>query len=309
MELYVTHFKNIYDNDTSNVTRFEDFDTFERALYGISEMQRKDKQAATLISPAVYREGTTRSNANVVKWSRWCAVDVDDYQAQGDLKDDLLSSFAHYNFVCYSTASSTTDQPKFRLVFPLRDEVISGDIPRFWHALNNELGALADRQTKDLSRMYYVPGRYDNSFSFIFSNRDGSTIDPGALIAKHPMIESKGKSFFERLPSAIQEQIVEHRKAQAENQDITWTSFRDCPFVNQTLVSEYMAISGTGWYHTMYRLMVSIAASAVRMEYPITPKEIADLCKDLDSQTGGWYDNRPLEKEAERAIEFVYRSA
>ena len=123
------------------------------------------------------------------------------------------------------------------------------------------------------------------------------------------MIEQKGKSFFDRLPSAIQEQIIEHRKSKAENQDVTWTSFRDCPFVNQSLVSEYMAISGTGWYHTMYRLMVSIAASAVRMEYPITPKEIADLCKDLDSQTGGWYDNRPLEKEAERAIEFVYRSA
>lgn len=69
-----------------------------------------------------------------------------------------------------------------------------------------------------------------------------------------------------------------------------------------------MNLSTSGWYHTMYRIMVSIAANAIRKQYPITPHEIATLCKDLDNDTGQWYDNRPLEKEAERAIEFVYRS-
>ena len=125
---------------------------------------------------------------------------------------------------------------------------------------------------------------------------------------KHPIIETKGKSFFDRLPSAIQDQIVEHRKSKAQNDNVTWTGYGDCPFVNRSLVNEYMTINSTGWYHTMYRLMVSIAANAIREEYPITPHEIANLCKDLDAATGNWYDNRPLEKEAERAIEFVYRS-
>tara|TARA_B100000085_G_scaffold51411_1_gene44747 strand:+ start:4938 stop:5867 length:930 start_codon:yes stop_codon:yes gene_type:complete len=308
MEVSVTHFKNIYDNVTDNVTQFENFEKFERALYGISEVERTNKLSATLISPAVYQQGTTRSNANVVKWSGWCAVDVDDYTPEGDLENDLLSSFSHYYFVCYSTASSTASQPKFRLVFPLTSEVERDRIPGFWHALNNELGALADRQTKDLSRMYYVPGRYHNSFSFIFSNRNGSYVDPDLLIKKHPIIETKGKSFFDRLPASIQDQIVEHRKSKAQNDNVTWTGYADCPFVNRSLVNEYMTINSTGWYHTMYRLMVSIAANAIRDEYPITPHEIANLCKDLDAATGNWYDNRPLEKEAERAIEFVYRS-
>tara|TARA_B100000287_G_C20594532_1_gene765591 strand:+ start:472 stop:1401 length:930 start_codon:yes stop_codon:yes gene_type:complete len=308
MECSITHFKSVWDNQTKNVTRLENFLKFEQALYALSEVEKKDKLSATLISPAVYKEGTTRSNANVIKWSSWCAVDVDEYIPEGDLKDDLLKRFANYYFVCYSTASSRVGRPKFRLIFPLTSEVGCSEIPKFWHALNNELGELADRQTKDLSRMYYVPGRYNNSFNFIFSNCNGTFINPVDLMAKHPFVEPKGTSFFDRLPKEIQDQIVEHRKSKAQSKDIQWTGYADCPLVNKELVSEYMSISGTGWYHTMYRIMVSIAANAIRREYPITPAEIATLCKDLDAQTGNWYDNRPLEKEAERAIEFVYRS-
>jgi len=308
MECSITHFKSVWDNKTNNVTRFNNFLKFEEALYGLSGIDRKDKLSATLISPAVYADGSTRSNKNVTKWSTWCAVDVDDYEPKGDLKDDLMQRFADYYFVCYSTASSRVGQPKFRLIFPLTGEVGCSEIPKFWHALNNELGELADRQTKDLSRMYYVPGRYHNSFNFIFSNCDGEFINPKSLINKHPFIEPKGTSFFDNLPSEIQEQIIEHRKSKNVNTDYKWTGYRDCEFVSKELVTEYMNINKTGWYHTMYRLMVSIAANAIRKQYPITPHEIATLCKDLDNDTGKWYDNRPLEKEAERAIEFVYRS-
>jgi hypothetical protein len=56
----------------------------------------------------------------------------------------------------------------------------------------------------------------------------------------------------------------------------------------------------------MYQLMVSISANALKKEYPITVQEVATLCKELDLETGNWYANRPLDKEAERAIEFVY---
>ena len=52
--------------------------------------------------------------------------------------------------------------------------------------------------------------------------------------------------------------------------------------------------------------MVSIAGNAVRNKYPITVQEIASMCEGIDAETGNWYQNRPLNKEAERAIEFVY---
>ena len=43
----------------------------------------------------------------------------------------------------------------------------------FWYALNKELGDIGDPQTKDLSRMYYVPGKYEGAYNFIFNNFTG----------------------------------------------------------------------------------------------------------------------------------------
>ena len=54
--------------------------------------------------------------------------------------------------------------------------------------------------------------------------------------------------------------------------------------------------------------MISIAGNAIRYKYPITATEIAILCRQIDQDTGGWYKNRPLEKEAQRALEFVLAS-
>ena len=50
-------------------------------------------------------------------------------------------------------------------------------------ALNKEIGDIADAQTKDLSRMYYIPAKYKKAFNFIFSH-NGAIIDPDALMEK-----------------------------------------------------------------------------------------------------------------------------
>jgi hypothetical protein len=58
----------------------------------------------------------------------------------------------------------------------------------------------------------------------------------------------------------------------------------------------------------MYQIMVAIAGNAIKKEYPITADEIASLCRELDMETGNWYKSRPLDKEADRALEYVYRN-
>lgn len=305
-----TLFKNIYDNKTSNRLDFDTFQKFEDVLYKLSERPIASKKDAPLMSPAVYQPDTTRKNDNVIEWAGWAAVDVDEHKFEGDLQNELSRLYGRWYYICYSTASSTVDHPKFRLVFPLAKSVERDRIKKFWYALNTELGAIGDRQTKDLSRMYYVPGNYAGAHNFIFSNSNGSYLYPDELIKKHPMMEKKtGATFFDRLPTEIQEQIVNHRKNQADNTNVTWSSYHDCPFVNKRMVSEYKTINETGWYHGLYRIMVSIAGNAVKQNYPITPTEIAMLCKEIDNETGQWYDSRPLEKEADRAIEFVYKNA
>ena len=54
--------------------------------------------------------------------------------------------------------------------------------------------------------------------------------------------------------------------------------------------------------------MVAIASSAIRKEYPITSNEIAQLCREFDAEHGNWYENRALNVEADRALEYVYRN-
>ena len=304
MTIALTIFDSIYDNSTSKRVDYNDFDQFEQILYKLAnEKHFKQKKDAPLISPATYVENSKRANANVVAWGGFGIVDVDDYV--GDI-EDIHKQYEKYRYVCYSTASSTKENPKFRLVFPLTKWVNNEQIKHFWYALNKEIGDIADAQTKDLSRMYYIPGTYLNAYNFIFSH-DGKVMDPDELMEKHRYI-STNDSFFDRLPEAIRDGLIQHRKSQLNNTDFSWSSYRDCPFVNKRQVEEYKQLSGTGWYYKMYQIMISIASNAMKRGYPITAQEIAYICRDLDNDTGGWYGKRDLTKEGDRAIEYIFRS-
>lgn len=304
MTIALTIFDSIYDNSTSKRVDYNDFDQFEQILYKLAkEKTFKQKKDAPLISPATYVENSKRANANVVAWGGFGIVDVDDYV--GDI-EDIHKQYEDYRYVCYSTASSTKENPKFRLVFPLTKWVDSEQIKHFWYALNKEIGDIADAQTKDLSRMYYIPATYSGAYNFIFSH-DGKVMNPDELMEKHRYI-STNDSFFDRLPEAIRNGLIEHRKQQLNNTDFSWSGYRDCPFVNKRQVEEYKQLSGTGWYYKMYQIMISIASNAMKRGYPITAQEIAYICRDLDNDTGGWYGKRDLTKEADRAIEYIFRS-
>ena len=41
---------------------------------------------------------------------------------------------------------------------------------------------------------------------------------------------------------------------------------------------------------------------------PPKVQEITSLCRELDVETGNLYKSRPLEKEADRALEYVYKN-
>lgn len=300
----LTIFENIYDNKTHKRMDYNSFDEFEAVLYKLaSSTKYKTKTDAPLISPAVYMENTTRANDNVISWAGFGIVDVDNYE--GDI-ENIHTKYEEYKYVCYSTASSTKEKPKFRLVFPLTRDIKKDEIKHFWFALNREIGDIADIQTKDLSRMYYVPSKYKGSYNFIFTH-DGKVMDPMDVMSKHRWVVPN-ESFFDRLPEAIRNGLVEHRKNSLTNTSYSWTGYDDCPFVNKRQVEEYKRISNGGWYYKMYQIMVSIAGSAIQKGYPITAKEIEYLVRDLDYATGGWYKSRAVRKEAERALEFVFKN-
>jgi len=309
---------------------FDSFDGFEKLLYDLSKVKIKSKEDAPLISPATFatddsahtsklkepskRDKTPfyhRKNVNVLDWGGWCALDVDTWIPKGNLEDELNERFSEYRFVCYSTASSVRDFPKFRIVFPLSHRVGSDQIRSFWHAITTESKLDVDPQCKDLSRMYYVPADYrisSDTTSFIFSGGSDKPVDVDTLIEKHPAPAPRSNNFFDNLPAEVQAEIIEHRKQSLDNRTYSWNSYRDCPFWPKRLATEYMTISDTGWYHKMYQMMVATASQAVRKKYPITSQEMAQLFFEFDMDTGGWYKDRNLGVECDRALEFVYRN-
>jgi hypothetical protein len=58
----------------------------------------------------------------------------------------------------------------------------------------------------------------------------------------------------------------------------------------------------------IYKIMTSIACNAIKKRYPISGPQIAEMIRDLDMDTSRLYQKRPLNTEADRAIEFAYKS-
>lgn len=316
MQLGLTIFNSIYDNKTHRLMRLNSWEALENLLYELSAQpgykpkrgeEWSNKGSSPLITPAVFETGTTRANKNVISWAGWCAIDVDNYPAGGFTA--AVDLFRGHKFICYSSASSTVEHPKFRIVLPLSGYVPANKIKHFWFALNLEFNALADPQTKDLSRMYYVPARYPGANNFIFTNQSDNILNPTALMLKHTYLDTAAatNNLLAKLPERMQQMVEEYRKSSLVNNRYEWQSYKNCKFVNKKLISEYQMISKSGWYSKMYSIMISIASNAIKSGYPISSEEIARLCKEIDTDTGGWYKNRPLGTEAARAISFVLR--
>ena len=306
----LTLFKSIFDNKTHRKMDFNYLETFEKLLYDLSKQpgykpkKGEYKDGSPLITPASFEKDTTRANKNVIKWNRWAALDVDEYDGTFE---ETIEKFKKNYFICYSSASSTKEKPKFRVILPLTESVPADKIRHFWYALNHEFGSVGDAQTKDLSRMYYVPAQYQNAYNFIFTHKE-ELLNHTELMKKHAFVNGFKNSFQDKMPEHIRAKIAEYKKDRLTNVSIKWDSYHDCPFVNKQLVAEYRTMSDSGWYHKMYQIMVSISTKALRAKYPISPDDVAKLCKEIDNDTGGWYKHRPLTLEASRAIDFSMKN-
>ena len=128
----LTLFKSVFDNKTHKRIDCNSYAEFEKLLFDLADQPRKDKKSAPLISPATYKPDTTRANDNVIGWAGWCAVDVDEHIFDSDLEKELQNKYGLFNYVVYSTASSTLEHPKFRIVFPLTEDIPKDKIKHFW---------------------------------------------------------------------------------------------------------------------------------------------------------------------------------
>lgn len=301
MSYELTIFKSIYDNKTHRYMSFETWSEFKNLLFSLSDKPgykpKKDERVkgSPLISPSIYKAGTTRANSNVIHWGSWAALDVDDYETSFE---DALNRFKGISHVYYSSASSTIEKPKFRIVFQCSCEIPNDKIKHFWYALNKEYNNLGDPQTKDLSRMYYIPARYPNSYHFI-GEESGDILDPYELMAKHQYVQPS--DFRSTLSDALKDKLFRHKINSLSRAGYVWSHYSDCPFVNKKSIAEYKSIT-SGWYGKLYSILCSTAANAIKRGYAINEYELVTLARQLDADTGSWYTNRPLDVEARRAL-------
>jgi hypothetical protein len=59
----------------------------------------------------------------------------------------------------------------------------------------------------------------------------------------------------------------------------------------------------------IYKIMIAIAGNAVKKGYPLTVNQLVDLIKQIDADTSRKYQHRPLEVEANNALEYAYKHA
>ena len=92
--------------------------------------------------------------------------------------------------------------------------------------------------------MYYIPSQYEKAYNFMEYNK-GEIMDPDILMKSHRYISTDG-SFYDKLPPAIKQGLIDHRKNQLNNTNYKWTGYKDCPFVNKRKVEEYKVLND-GW--------------------------------------------------------------
>lgn len=148
------------------------------------------KQSAWV--PACWPEGAIREKATVEYVSVFVA-DVDHRKQQE--YDGILERIAPYKHVLHSSHSDRPEDRCGRIILFVSRPITGKEFPRFWPAVVKFLNIPADEQTKDSSRLYFLPTRpsdachdaWDGS-GFDFAVNEGKLLDVDAILALAPPV-------------------------------------------------------------------------------------------------------------------------
>ncbi|WP_115746954.1 hypothetical protein [Escherichia coli] len=275
----------------------EDWSEFCTYIEAWSTLDQPEKKRAPLISPAFYDNVVYRKNENVSGWS-FLALDFDD-------ATDITPEIAHqeltdmgWQHAIYTTASSTEDNPKFRLFIPFARVVEPHEMDDVWASAFQMWGSLTDAQCKDKSRGYYIPGVYPGAVNKCYLMRDGEAMSVEWLLASFPPP-----------PPPTIAPVIHAKRATGPLSFVSWTGLHDCPLVKPAWVTEYTNLGSGGdqHYKVLYQFMIKVAGKAVRDGISLTPSELASLARQLDAaKDSRWYkQGRNFETEAQRAMLWV----
>lgn len=130
------------------------------------------KLALPAWSPTIF--AGTRSGAN----ARTLSAFVLDYDAPGLDPQTELDRWAPWCRALHSSWSSTATHQKFRIVVPFARPVAANAWPAAWRHAVATSGGRIDKQTSDVSRIYFLPFVKAESSPYLFLETPGDWLDP-----------------------------------------------------------------------------------------------------------------------------------
>ena len=156
---------------------------------GLTRHTPRDVKDGPAWSPIENVPGQPRGNAHVVSVSCFVA-DIDDGTRPADLWERWQAPDGRPLAWClHSSYSSTPEQPKYRVVFPLAAPVPAADWPAVHRKLTLALfGDHADPACKDAARLFFLPSCPPSMWEDAFADaREGLPLDPADFPDPEPV--------------------------------------------------------------------------------------------------------------------------
>jgi putative DNA primase/helicase len=151
---------------------------------------RARKKGMRAFSAAVYRDGAARSNAGVEAIT---ALVLDFDHLSSEAAEGVHQKMKRWAHIAYSSFRHRLDGDEdccFRVVLFVSRPILPAEFDRVWTFADAELGRLADRDARDLARIWFLPScpRERAKFARI-SRGDGVLLDVDAILAEAPAPE------------------------------------------------------------------------------------------------------------------------
>lgn len=148
-------------------------------------------------STASYLAGTYRGKQNVASVSA-LVIDIDHIPTDEDLAE-ALETLDNYQYIIHSSHSDREGDHCVRVVVALSRPVQGSEWPRFWRAAMDTLKVPVDEQTKDASRLFYLPSRPADTW-YMFDTNEGAVLDVDEVLANAPELPEIELNPIEALP-------------------------------------------------------------------------------------------------------------
>lgn len=249
-----------------------------------------EKTEQTCVSPATYGRGKTRSRENAISWN-WFAGDIDNKHGNcfGTSMDEAIAVLDGLGaaWFAYTTASSQPDAECFRIMFPLDRPVPNAEFADVWQAFSRMLPL--DPATKDISRIFIVPRHWRGRVNRMEHDLTGLPVCVDEVLRRFPAPQLKEVS----RPTASKVSDIPRRS------DCPMPSL-DAPYVPDTALAQALSAPSGG---RMYRFLVAVAFSALRLRYDISVADLEAIGRELAFQLGR--NTSDIARDARRAHDYA----